>query len=135
MLSSEPGIQVFGGVPKTASLELSQGDVEHYIQELADLVEQHINLDAVLQSAAICEPLENEPPRSPSSPSGGKHVRIGVARDAAFCFYYQTNMNLLGGTIECEIPAHLSSWNSNLKMIKHDGDVQKREQKWCTSPR
>lgn len=78
----------------------------NYIQQLADLVEQYINLDAVLESAAVCEPLNstelNEDPtlyRGSSSPSGGKHVRIGVARDEAFCFYYQANLNLLEGML------------------------------------
>lgn len=81
-----------------------------YIQQLADLVEQHINLDAVLESAAECEPLNstelNEDttscrtptsPPSPASPPTGKHVRIGIARDEVFCFYYQANLNLLEG--------------------------------------
>lgn len=82
----------------------------NYIQQLADLVEQHINLDAVLDSAGVCEPLNGTKlsedttlcrcptsPPSPLSPPAGKHVRIGIARDEVFCFYYQANLNLLEG--------------------------------------
>ncbi|KAG0615481.1 hypothetical protein M758_5G044700 [Ceratodon purpureus] len=111
--TTEPGIEVLGGLPKIAGIQLPQrhldnhmGDDENkslnYVQQLADLVEQYINLDAVLESAAVCEPLNSTELiedatiyRGPLSPSGGKHVRIGVARDEAFCFYYQANLNLL----------------------------------------
>jgi cobyrinic acid a,c-diamide synthase len=110
---------VLGGLPKTAGIQLPQRHLglqtaededmsSNYIQQLADLVEQHINLDAVLESAAVCEPLNSSElsedttlcrsPTSPPSPLGGKHVRIGIARDEVFCFYYQANLNLLEGT-------------------------------------
>lgn len=117
VLTTEPGIQVLGGVPKTADIHLPQRHLglrttedddmsSNYIQRLADLVEQHINLDAVLASAAVCEPLKSiewtedtSPCRSPTSPPAGKHVRIGIARDEVFCFYYQANLNLLEGIV------------------------------------
>jgi len=114
-LTTEPGIQVLGGVPKTADIQLPQRHLgiisteaddssSNYIQRLADLVEQHINLDAVLEAAAVCEPLnsielaeDTSSCKSPTSPPAGKYVRIGIARDEVFCFYYQANLNLLEG--------------------------------------
>ena len=115
--TTEPGIQILGGLPKIAGIQLPQRHLDlhvaededislNYIQQLADLVEQYINLDAVLESAAVCEPLNSTESkedatiyRGPPSPSGGKHVRIGVARDEAFCFYYQSNLDLLEGSL------------------------------------
>ncbi|XP_024376002.1 uncharacterized protein [Physcomitrium patens] len=120
--ATESGIQVLGGLPKVSGIQLPQrhlgiqltedeGKSLGCIQQLADLVELYINLDAVLESAGVCEPLNSYSsaelsdeasqcssplsPASPASPPGGKYVRIGIARDEAFCFYYQANLNLL----------------------------------------
>lgn len=69
------------------------------VDALADLVSTHVDLDAVLALAAEASPpadadAEAAPPAPPAPPQGPP-VRIAVARDAAFCFYYHDNLALL----------------------------------------
>ena len=62
------------------------------IERLADLVEGGIDLDRLLNNLPDAAP---PPPRAPERPSVEKRVRIAVARDNAFCFYYAANLELL----------------------------------------
>ena len=57
---------------------------------LADLVENSMDLDALLDSLP---PVQKEMPPIPDKEPAV--VRIAVARDAAFCFYYPDNIELL----------------------------------------
>jgi len=59
--------------------------------QLADLIENHVDIKRLL------ERLEVHPVPTAAEPAGDRdaRVRIGVARDKAFCFYYQDNLELL----------------------------------------
>ena len=59
---------------------------------LADLVERAIDLDGLLDLAA---PLHVPTPSIGPEVQRAPRVRIGVAHDAAFCFYYRDNLALL----------------------------------------
>ena len=62
------------------------------IDGLADVIEKSINLDLLLNNL----PEINLPRQSGEKfYAQEKKVRIGVARDNAFCFYYQDNLELL----------------------------------------
>lgn len=63
------------------------------VDRLADLVEQHLDLDALLTAARTAPPLSIEPPAL--APPIRPKVRMGIARDAAFSFYYPDNLALL----------------------------------------
>ncbi len=65
-----------------------QGD---HADKLADWVEQHLQLEALLQLASSRVAAENAPVVRPVE----KKLRIGIARDQAFCFYYPQNLVLL----------------------------------------
>jgi cobyrinic acid a,c-diamide synthase len=70
------------------------GFTEDKRTRLADLVARGIDLDGLLELAAPLHGLtENIAPEVPRTP----RVRIGVAHDAAFCFYYRDNLALLRG--------------------------------------
>ncbi len=72
------------------------GMTSENIDALANLLEETINLDKLV--AALPEIRSVEGSKFQSGESGGtgtKRVRIGVARDNAFCFYYQDNFDLL----------------------------------------
>jgi cobyrinic acid a,c-diamide synthase len=61
-----------------------------YVGQLAALLEEHVDLDQLLQ-ASLIERL----PAPPQPATTGPTVRVGVARDEAFCFYYADNLELL----------------------------------------
>jgi len=66
---------------------------EDAISRLAGLVAENIELDTLLASLPPVAPATAQKPAPPATPQEG--VRIGVARDNAFCFYYQDNLDLL----------------------------------------
>jgi cobyrinic acid a,c-diamide synthase len=68
------------------------------IEILARLAEQHLNVDAMLNLSCGLELTSSAPLRLDAGPS----IRVGVARDRAFSFYYEDNLDLLrqqGATI------------------------------------
>lgn len=63
------------------------------LERLIHLVEQHLDLDLLLRIAG--ERRDVPPVSDAPLVATGSPVRIGVARDAAFCFYYEDNLDLL----------------------------------------
>jgi cobyrinic acid a,c-diamide synthase len=101
-MSSVPGVTFMGGLPRRNQLSipgrhlgLVTSDEEPYradlFAELAAMVEEHLDLDTLLELPTIEERRESLALPSPHR----KEVRLGVARDEAFCFYYQDNLDLL----------------------------------------
>lgn len=67
-------------------------DLHAKLHTMAQQVEKTIALDQLLELAAGAPLLEYE---CPALPQPGRPVRIGVAQDKAFCFYYADNLELL----------------------------------------
>ena len=104
MSEALPQVAVIGCIPRDESLGIPARHLglvtavdnplsPDYLERLADLAEQHLDLDALLGLEA------NLPPSmvrdvAPPLHDGGV-VRIGVAKDAAFCFVYEDNLRLL----------------------------------------
>ncbi len=68
------------------------------IGRLAAWIEAHVDLDTLLSRCRTAVPAAVGPdPGAVAAPAAaaGPGVRIAVARDAAFCFYYQDNLDLL----------------------------------------
>ena len=64
------------------------------LEDMANWIEAHVDLDGLLMLAREQSgPLEIRMP-SPSRVSA-ERARIGLARDSAFCFYYEDNLDLL----------------------------------------
>ncbi len=91
-----------GGLPREPGLALPERHLglvtneenplsPEYIERLADIVEKSINLETIL--AHLAEVPGKEPVSIPSN--NRYRVRIGVARDEAFCFYYKDNLEIL----------------------------------------
>lgn len=91
-------------------VEVSQ--IQKQLDEIADLLEKSVDLDGILELArSYAEKVENnadaglakcqtsrvamETPAAGLFTESRNPLRIAVARDEAFCFYYQENMELL----------------------------------------
>jgi cobyrinic acid a,c-diamide synthase len=93
-----------GYVPKEASLRIPERHLGLYtaqedvlskpaLDHLSSLMEQFVDLDRVLEIAAIED--EYPTPISGSHREGDIAARVAVARDRAFCFYYEDNLDAL----------------------------------------
>ncbi|MEA2046191.1 MAG: cobyrinate a,c-diamide synthase [Euryarchaeota archaeon] len=111
MLREALNLPIFGSLPRNADISvpsrhlgLTMGfESDHDLDALADFVEENADLDRMLE-------LECEvPPHEPLPEASGKGVKIAVAYDEAFCFYYQENFDLLrclGAELEFFSPMH-----------------------------
>ena len=83
-------------------------DLQERIEKLAEILEQTLDLDAILRlaedaSALSWEPLQQFLPETYTTKSTLENneipqIRIGVARDEAFCFYYEDNLDQKSGS-------------------------------------
>lgn len=74
-------------------------EIEQVLDDLAEFMEQHLDLDKILELAATGEPL-TAAPQSPDSltkrsEAGGRKPRIGYVHDSALWFIYQENLEAL----------------------------------------
>ena len=67
-------------------------DLQEKLRKLAAEAEKTLDFAALLEIARNAPPLRFTPPVLPEA---GAPVRIGVARDRAFCFYYEDSLDLL----------------------------------------
>ena len=74
--------------------------VDPALESLAELVERHCDLDLIERLMAAADALPPAP--RPLVPQSEGRVRLGVAFDDAFCFYYPENLELLEDA-GCEI--------------------------------
>lgn len=105
-IAEKAGLRVYGYLPPVPEASIpdrhlglvTAGEIENLHQKLdllADAAEQGIDLDGLLALAHTAPPLADSCP--PLVPVCGAPVRIAVARDAAFCFYYADNFDVLRG--------------------------------------
>jgi cobyrinic acid a,c-diamide synthase len=99
------GIPVLGCIPSQEALQVPERHLglhmagERYNQTAAFLesaravVEKHVDLDRVRAIAKSALPMDAELQVWPAA--GRNDVRIAVAQDDAFCFYYEDNFDLL----------------------------------------
>lgn len=107
VIEAECGISVLGYLPENASfavpsrhLGLLQPDEmqkqRDWVETVAEAARKTIDIDGILEIAAQAETLQAQKPadvrQNSKFPSG---YRIGVARDAAFSFYYRENLRML----------------------------------------
>ncbi len=100
-LSAVPGIKLLGGIPRESGIKIPSRHLglisaqdyvlnKDTIDALAGLVESNIDLDDLIHNLPEI-PAGRPPDRHIPEPD----VRIGVAADKAFCFYYPDNLDLL----------------------------------------
>lgn len=99
-------IEVLGAIGRNTALEIperhlglvpaneacGQGTADEVIARLADAVSAGVNLDRVIDQANTANVPQWQKLSSSSDLSSGANVRIVIARDAAFGFYYQDDL-------------------------------------------
>lgn len=105
-IEQKTNVPVLGHMPRTPGLELperhlglvptaEQDTLQGFIDRLAGEIETRIDLAGLMKIAGEAEPIQPVFPRLfPETPVPPK-VRVAVARDEAFNFYYQDNLDLL----------------------------------------
>ncbi|HMS82473.1 MAG TPA: cobyrinate a,c-diamide synthase [Nitrospira sp.] len=91
-------------------------------QRLAGLVQDTVDLEGLEVLAKSCAPFPFT--IDPVGQPAPKTVRIGVARDAAFCFYYPDNLELLeakGGALVSFSPLHDEMLPDDLGLLYFGG--------------
>ncbi len=92
---------ILGAIPRSAELVVPERHLglhlphearREYVEEAAHLVLRHLDIDRLLEIARVGRPAQPSTAAPTASPAA---VRIGLARDEAFCFYYQDNLELL----------------------------------------
>ncbi len=102
-IESEFGVKVLGHVPKVTELVLESrhlglvmpseiDQLKEKLNALAEVLEQHIDIDELIKLANTAPELEV---KTPEIPSMENKVKIAVARDDVFCFTYEDNLELL----------------------------------------
>lgn len=105
LIEQELGVKVIGYVPKVTELALESRHLGLVLPEeiealkdklnrLAKLLEETLDLDGLLGIAGEASEFTADKPSVPILP-GAERLRIGVARDQAFCFTYLDNLELL----------------------------------------
>jgi cobyrinic acid a,c-diamide synthase len=107
-IQGETGVEVYGYVPhlKECGIEsrhlglVTAAEIRGLREKLAILtgvIETNTDIDGLIALARSAPPLPAGRRISdlPVSGNGGAGIRIGIARDAAFCFYYPDNLSLL----------------------------------------
>ncbi len=121
------GLPVFGCLPKDTKASLPERHLglvsggenpafEGAVDALADALELNCDLDALLAAARRAPPLPPGPPlpwlrasQGRGASEAGPQPLIAVARDEAFSFYYEDNLNALrdlGATLAFFSPLH-----------------------------
>jgi cobyrinic acid a,c-diamide synthase len=102
MWANLPHISVFGGIPREHRIEIPERHLglitadeatldSAWQSKLTDLVDEYVDLDQLLDKVRL-NSLGSAPDRLTELPPG---PLIAIARDAAFCFYYKDNFELL----------------------------------------
>jgi cobyrinic acid a,c-diamide synthase len=93
--------RVFGVIPRDEALRIPERHLGLYmshevdrslLNDLSRLVEKNIDLDALFEATKVEIPSAAEPESQLRAANG---VRVGVAMDEAFCFYYPENLEVL----------------------------------------
>ncbi len=108
-IAKAAGVTPCGFFPKDESAEIGSrhlglitaseiDDLNARLDRLGELAAKHLDLDALLALAASAPAL----PKAAPIPSAAPRVRIALARDNAFCFLYEENLEMLR-SLGCEL--------------------------------
>lgn len=130
-----PGLRVLGYVPVLRDCVLESRhlglvmpeeirDLREKLQILARKLEETLDVEGLLALAHEAPALQVDEENCREKWTVRKPVRIGVARDEAFCFFYQDNLDLLeemGAQLVCFSPIHDRELPENLQGLILNG--------------
>ena len=107
LLEEELGVAVLGYVPKVEDCVIESRhlglvlpdeipELKDRLHKLAGVLEETLDIDRILELAGEAPDLLDAKPESVTDFRLSDPVRIGVAEDEAFCFFYADNFRLLG---------------------------------------
>lgn len=107
LLEEELGVVVLGYVPKVEDCVIESRhlglvlpdeipELKDRLHKLAGVLEETLDIDRILELAGEAPDLLDAKPESVTDFRLSAPVRIGVAEDEAFCFFYADNFRLLG---------------------------------------
>lgn len=107
LLEEELGVAVLGYVPKVEDCVIESRhlglvlpdeipELKDRLHKLAGVLEETLDIDRILELAGEAPGLLDAKPESVTDFRLSEPVRIGVAEDEAFCFFYADNFRLLG---------------------------------------
>ena len=102
--ASGTSVRLLGGIPDSKDIHLESrhlglnmpgeiDDLRQQVKTAADLIEEHLDMDAVLEMMSQAEDIPEGV--SPADNVTGGELTLAVARDEAFCFYYEENLRVL----------------------------------------
>jgi len=119
--------EIIGALPRDSGISLPSRHLGLHMgpemdldqERLAALIKDHLDLDGLLQlaSTVTAECKASEPKGAAGKSQPAPSVRLGLARDEAFCFYYQDNLDMLqqaGAVIVPFSPLHDDNLPENL---------------------
>lgn len=100
------GVPVVGCIPVLEEMELKSrhlglvmpeeiSRLRQQMEQLGEQLKQTVDLNKMMEIAEQAPEIEVEIPGEAKPEETGRNVTIAVARDEAFCFYYQENLHLL----------------------------------------
>lgn len=106
LLEEELGVEVLGYVPKVEDCVIESRhlglvlpdeipELKERLHKLAGVLEKTLDIDRILKLAQKAPEISDTKPGAVSDFRLPEPVRIGVAEDEAFCFFYEDNFELL----------------------------------------
>lgn len=107
LIEEELNIKVFGYVPNIKDLTIESRhlglitpsevkNLEEKLNKLAEVLEETLDIDKIISLANTSKKLDYEKINVPKiNLKDNKKIKIAIAYDEVFCFYYEDNINLL----------------------------------------
>lgn len=106
MIEEQLPVKVYGYLPEMKGISLESRhlglvlpeeihDLQEELDVLAEQMEKSVDIDGLLKLAESADGLEEAEPFSEDGEEDFSGIRIGVAMDEAFCFFYEDNLDYL----------------------------------------
>ena len=99
-------VKLLGGIPESSGIRLESrhlglmmpqdiADLKDQLGHAADLIEEHLDMDALAEIMHGAPELRTDCSCEETAVGGSSGPCLAVARDEAFCFYYEENLRML----------------------------------------